>query len=176
MPHGKSYWGIRSINGSGFERFAGPTPQPSHLPVANSSMVITGPTAAARLRPAHHSVSCTIRYRPLDTDTPAWPCRLACPVIQVPAHVLPDILSPRCDGSGRQAATTSRGATSEPLTRIFCLLSRPSIFKVFSTLMKRSPRPYLNVTRLHLIQRGTSTSSLLHVDDAHRPDATGKFK
>ena len=30
---------------------------------------------------------------------------------------------------------------------------------VLSTLMNSSPRPYLKVTRLHLIQRGTSSTS-----------------
>src|SRR5690349_23358017 len=67
--------------------------------------------------------------------------------------------SPRVAGSGSAAARTSRGATSTPRTETGSFESRPSLFSVLSTSMNSAPSPYLNVTRLHSTQRGTSTTS-----------------
>ncbi|RIK19635.1 MAG: hypothetical protein DCC52_15080, partial [Chloroflexi bacterium] len=69
------------------------------------------------------------------------------PVTYVPAHVCPVILAPSVAGFGKHAATTSRGATATPLTRIFSLLSKPNRCNVFNTPINSSPKPYLNVTR-----------------------------
>ena len=85
--------------------------------------------------------------------------------------------SPSVAGSGSAAATTSRGATSTPFTRIFSFESRPSLCSVFSTSMNSSPSPYLNVTRLQSIQRGTSrTSSCSTFTHSTGPIPSGKSK
>src|SRR5215475_698071 len=81
------------------------------------------------------------------------------PVTQVPAQVTPDILSPSVAGSGRQAATTSRGDTVTPPARTGSVRSRPSLCRVSRTPMNSEPSPYLNVTRLASIQRGISSTS-----------------
>ena len=81
------------------------------------------------------------------------------PVTYVPAHVRPVIRSPSVAGSGRTAATTSRGATSAPRTRTGSVRSSPSLWSVFSTSMNSCPRPYLNVTRSQSTQRGIRTTS-----------------
>ncbi len=79
--------------------------------------------------------------------------------------------SPSVAGSGSAAATTSRGATSTPFTGMRSFESSPSLWSVFSTSMNSSPRPYLKVTRLQSIQRGTSEHLLvLDVDALDRPD------
>ena len=97
------------------------------------------------------------------------------PVTSVPAHVFPLIRSPSVAGSGSAAATTSRGATSTPFTRIGSLPSRPSLWSVFSTSMNSSPSPYLNVTRRQSIQRGTSsTSSCSTLTHSTGPIPSGK--
>ena len=67
--------------------------------------------------------------------------------------------SPSVAGSGSAAATTSRGATSTPLTRSGAVESSPSRWSVRSTPMNSSPSPYLNVTRAQSTQRGISTTS-----------------
>ncbi len=84
---------------------------------------------------------------------------LPLPVTHSPAQVLPVILSPRVRGSGRQAATTSRGDTWCPRTVTGSVRSRPSLFSVRSTSMNSSPSPNLKVTRFASMTRGMSTTS-----------------
>jgi hypothetical protein len=81
------------------------------------------------------------------------------PVTQVPAQVTPVILSPSEAGSGRQAATTSRGDTLAPLALTGSVRSRPSLCRTSSTPMNSAPSPYLKVTRRALTQRGISSTS-----------------
>ena len=97
------------------------------------------------------------------------------PVTRVPAQVLPTIRSPSVIGSGSAAATTSRGATSTPRTLTFSVESSPSLCSVLRTSMNSSPSPYLNVTRLQSITRGTrSTSSCSTLTHSTGPIPSGK--
>src|SRR5499433_1395869 len=101
-----------------------------------------------------HALSTTLN-RYTSRGAPSVPV----PVTQVPAQVRPVILSPSVAGSGRQAATTSRGDTLAPPTLTGSVRSRPSLCSVSSTPMNSAPRPYLNVTRLASTQRGISSTS-----------------
>ena len=101
------------------------------------------------------------------------------PVTHSPAHVLPVIFGPSASGSGRQAATTSRGLTAASpaaeRTRTGSVLSKPSLLSTCSTSMNSSPRPNLNVTRLASIQRGiSSTSSCSTLTHSTGPMPSGK--
>ena len=79
---------------------------------------------------------------------------------QVPTIARPPIRSPRVIGSGVMAASTSRGATSTPLTVTWSVRSMPRAWIVFSLSMKSSPSAYLNVTfAASGSQRGTSRTS-----------------
>src|SRR5215207_9781145 len=84
--------------------------------------------------------------------------------------------SPSMAGSGRAAATTSRGATRCPFTSMGAVESRPSLRRVRRTsMMNSSPRPYLNVTRRQSTQRGIrTTSSMLDVDALDFADGLGE--
>src|SRR5699024_2030042 len=74
-------------------------------------------------------------------------------------QVLPFISGPRVAGSGRQAATTSRGETCTPRTETGSVESRPSLFRVLSTSMNSLPSPYLKSTRCASSQRGIMVTS-----------------
>ena len=98
------------------------------------------------------------------------------PFTQVPAHVRPCMRWPSFAGLGSTAANTSRGATCASPTRIFSTLSRPRYAKVFSQSMNSAPREYLNVTRLHSISRGmSSTSSCSTFTHSYAPMPAGKW-
>ena len=89
------------------------------------------------------------------------------------------MFGPSASGSGRQAATTSRGLTdaSPALVRTFTVsvLSRPSLLSTCSTSMNSSPRPNLKVTRLASTQRGiSSTSSCSTLTHSTGPMPSGK--
>src|SRR5436189_39506 len=64
--------------------------------------------------------------------------------------------SPRVAGSGSAAASRSRGATSTSRTRIRSFESSPSRCRSLRISTNSAPRPYLKVTRLQSIQRGTA--------------------
>ena len=93
----------------------------------------------------------------------------------MPAQVRPCILSPSVAGSGRVAATTSRGDTSTPFTFTAAVECSSSFWIVFRTSMNSAPSPYLNVTRSTSIHRGmrmtSSCSTLTHL---HLPDPLGE--
>src|ERR1022692_2845925 len=115
----------------------------------------------------------TTWYRYSSRGAPSLPV----PVTQVPAQVSPDILAPSPAGSGRQAATTSRGDTCERPTVTGTVESSPSLCRVCSTPMNSAPRPYLKVTRLALTQRGiSSTSSCSTLTHSTEPMPAGKTK
>src|SRR4051794_25070647 len=85
--------------------------------------------------------------------------------------------SPRPAGSGRQAATTSRGETAAPPTRTGVVESRPSSCNIFRISTKRDPSPYLKVTRRASTQRGMrSTSSCSTLTHSTGPMPSGKSK
>src|ERR1700691_333488 len=133
---------------------------PAQAPASISSSATTGLTAVCQTTAcepysAIDQALSTTWYRYTSRGAPVRPV----PVTQVPAQVRPLILSPRVAGSGRQAATTSRGDTLAPPTCTGSVLSRPSLCRVRSTPMNSAPRPYLNVTRSHGTQRGISTTS-----------------
>jgi hypothetical protein len=90
---------------------------------------------------------------------------------------LPRIDGPSVAGSGRHAATTSRGLTGTPRTSTFSVRSRPTLCSTFNTSMNSAPSPYLNVTRLALTQRGiSSTSSCSTLTHSTGPMPPGKSK
>src|SRR5215813_3161029 len=99
------------------------------------------------------------------------------PVTQVPAQVSPVILAPSSAGSGRQAATTSRGAIFAPATLTGVVESSPSLCSVLRAPLNSSPSPYLNVTRRAFTQRGiSSTSSCSTLTHSTGPIPAGKVK
>ena len=95
----------------------------------------------------------------------------------VPAQVRPVILAPSVAGSGRHAATTSRGLTIAPPAWTGSVRSSPSLCSVRSTPMNSAPSPYLNVTRRACTQRGiSSTSSCSTFTHSTGPIPAGKVK
>src|ERR1700683_1814994 len=108
---------MRSRNGPG-GRASGPrTPGPDQAPESISSSATTGLTAVCQTTAwepysAIDQALSTTWYRYTSRAAPSFPV----PVTQVPAQVRPLILSPSVAGSGRQAATTSRGDTLGPPT------------------------------------------------------------
>ena len=126
--------GRRAPNASGPR-----TPEPVQAPVATSSRATTGLTAVCHTTAwepysrIDHSLS-TTWYRYTSRGAPSLPCPYP-----VPAHVLPCMRSPSVAGSGRQAATTSRGETAPSPTGTGSVRSRPSWCSVLSVRM--TPRP-----------------------------------
>src|SRR5690606_12968008 len=110
-PHGEPYSVRRSRKGPAGNASGPSTPAPDQAPVASSSSATTGLTAVCHTTAWHpyslidHWLS-TTWYRYTSRGAPSL-----VPRTQVPAQVLPCMRSPRVAGSGRQAATTSRGET-----------------------------------------------------------------
>src|SRR6478609_3535098 len=133
-PQGDPYSVSRSRNGT-LSNASGPsTPAPDQVPFATRSRATTGLTAVCQTTAwePYSSIVCSLSttwYRYVDGGWPSLPV----PVTQVPAQVLPVILSPSVAGSGRQAATTSRGDTDWPRTETGEVESNPSLWSVLST-------------------------------------------
>ena len=95
----------------------------------------------------------------------------------MPTTARPRNLSPRLIGSGVIAASTSRGATSTPLTLTRSVRSMPSAWIVLSFSMKSAPSAYLKVTLPVSTQRGTSrTSSCSTLTHSTGPMPSGNGK
>ncbi|CAB4974918.1 unannotated protein [freshwater metagenome] len=67
--------------------------------------------------------------------------------------------SPSVAGSGRDAASRSRGETLTPCTSTVSFRSIPNILIVFKIEINSAPRPYLKLTFLASIFCGISTTS-----------------
>src|SRR6202050_5540117 len=151
---------MSSRNGPGGSASGPSTPVPDQAPESISSSATTGLTAVCQTTAwepysAIDQALSTTWYRYTSRGAPSFPV----PVTQVPAQVRPLILSPSVAGSGRQAATTSRGDTLAPSTCTGSVRSRPSLCSVCSTPMNSEPRPDLKVTRRAGTQRGISRPS-----------------
>src|SRR3984885_7632282 len=169
---------MSSRNGPGGSASGPSTPVPDQAPESISSSATTGLTAVCQTTAwepysAIDQALSTTWYRYTSRRAPSFPV----PVTQVPAQVSPLILSPSVAGSGRQAATTSRGDTLAPPTCTGSVRSRPSLCSVRSTPMNSAPRPYLKVTRRAGTQRGiSSTSSCSTFTHSTGPIPAGKVK
>src|SRR6266567_5913805 len=158
--HGEPYSVSRSRKGCAGSASGPRTPAPDQAPESISSSATTGLTAVCQTTAcdpysAIDQALSTTWYRYTSRGAPSLPV----PVTQVPAQVRPVILAPSPAGSGRQAATTSRGDTCAAPTATGAAESSPSLCRTLSTAMNSAPRPYLNVTRLASIQRGISSTS-----------------
>src|SRR5215472_4586422 len=157
---GEPYSVSKSRNGPGGSASGPSTPLPVQAPESSSSSATTGLTAVCQTTAcepysAIDQALSTTWYRYTSRGPPSVPV----PVTHVPAQVRPLMRSPRPAGSGRQAATTSRGETCVPATVTGAVESRPSLCSVRSTPMNSSPSPYLKVTRFAFTQRGISSTS-----------------
>jgi hypothetical protein len=138
---------------------------PFHTPCSSKSQPMTGLKAVVATLLDNGSVYTILIIRNLiDIDLARF--SILIPFTQVPAQVsLPYDLQGEQGRGGKQRQHRC-GATITFFTLIGFLLSSPSIFSVFKTLINCSPSPYLKVTRLHFTQRGmrstSSCSTLTH--------------
>ena len=155
------------------------TPAPDHTPAASSSSAITGLTAVCQTTPAHRTRASTTRCRPRGTGRPARGSpSLPVPCTHSPAQVLPVIRSPSVAGSGRQAATTSRGddlRLDRPSTG--SVRSRPSLCSVLQHLDELVAQAVLEGDPLGVDPaRHQQHLFVLDVHALDRPDALGEVE
>ena len=130
----------------------------------------TAPSPSSR----QHFCASVVWYRYTSRGLP-W----CVPSTHVPTIARPIIRSPTCAGSGVIAASTSRGATSTPLTRTLSVRSMPSAWMVLSLSMKSEPSAYLKLAFLSWrppgSQRGSIvTSSCSTLTHSTSPTPSGK--